>query len=109
MANQICYVITNAAFPEWVKIGFTSKVNMKSRLPTYQTGAPLRDYVVAYEKHFDDAKVAEKEVHKRLKIMGATHNNHEWFKISVGVARMILDAVSDDMENDVFELVKTRD
>lgn len=109
MASQICYVITNTAFPGWVKIGFTSKVSMKSRLPTYQTGAPLRDYVVSYQKHFEDAKLAETEIHKRLKIMGATHNNHEWFKITVGVARMILDAVSDDIENDVFEFVKVRD
>lgn len=108
MSTQICYVITNEAFPDWVKIGFTSKVTMKSRLPTYQTGAPLRDYIVAYEKHFDDAKVAEREVHNRLKMMGATHNNHEWFKITVGVAKMILDSVGDDIENGIFEFVKTR-
>ena len=98
--SQICYVITNAAYPEWVKVGFTSKSEMTSRLRVYQTGSPFRDYEVYHQVLFDDAKSAEKEVHKRLKMMGAQKKN-EWFKISKKLAANIIDAVFDDIENDL--------
>lgn len=96
--SQICYVITNAAYPEWVKVGFTSKSEMTSRLRVYQTGSPFRDYEVYHQVLFDDAKSAEKEVHSRLKQMGAQKKN-EWFKISKKLAANIIDAVFDDIEN----------
>ena len=97
---QICYVITNKAWPEWVKIGFTSKSEMKTRLSTYQTGSPFRDYKVYHEVLFDDAKSAEKEVHKRLKQMNATRSpGTEWFKMSKKIAANMIDSVLDDIEN----------
>ncbi len=99
--SQICYVITNAAYPEWVKVGFTSKSEMTSRLRVYQTGSPFRDYEVYHQVLFNDAKSAEKEVHKRLKMMGAQKKN-EWFKISKKLAANIIDAVFDDIENDLI-------
>lgn len=99
--SQICYVITNAAYPEWVKIGFTSKSEMTSRLRVYQTGSPFRDYEVYHEVLFDDAKAAEKEVHSRLKLMNATKKN-EWFKISKKLAANMIDAVLDDIENELI-------
>lgn len=100
---QICYVITNAAWPEWVKIGFTSKSEMKSRLSTYQTGSPFRDYEVYHEVQFEDAKLAEKEVHKRLKQMNATRSpGTEWFKMGKKMASNMIDSVLDDMENDLL-------
>ncbi|ECV9083715.1 GIY-YIG nuclease family protein [Salmonella enterica subsp. enterica serovar Infantis] len=98
--SQICYVITNPAWPEWVKIGFTSKSEMKTRLSTYQTGTPFRDFEVYHEVHFDDAKEAEKEVHKRLKQMNATRSpGTEWFKIPKKLAANMIDGVADDLEN----------
>lgn len=103
--SQICYVITNAAYPEWVKVGFTSKSEMTSRLRVYQTGSPFRDYEVYHEVLFDDAKSAEKEVHKRLKLMGAQKKN-EWFKISKKLAANIIDAVFDDIENNLLPKTK---
>jgi len=99
--SQICYVITNAAYPEWVKVGFTSKSEMTSRLRVYQTGSPFRDYEVYHQVLFEDAKSAEQEVHKRLKMMGA-HKKNEWFKISKKLAANIIDAVFDDIENDLI-------
>lgn len=97
---QICYVITNPAWPEYVKIGFTSKSEMKTRLSTYQTGSPFRDYEVYHEVQFDDAKTAEKEVHKRLKQMNATRSaNTEWFKMPKKIAANMIDSVLDDLEN----------
>lgn len=100
---QICYVIINEAWPEWVKIGFTSKSEMKTRLSTYQTGSPFRDYVVYHEVHFEDAKLAEKEVHKRLKQMNASRSpGTEWFKMPKKLAANMIDSVLDDMENDLL-------
>lgn len=100
---QICYVITNPAWPEYVKIGFTSKSEMKTRLSTYQTGSPFRDYEVYHEVLFDDAKKAEKEVHKRLKQMNATRSgNTEWFKMPKKLAANMIDSVLDDLENDLL-------
>lgn len=99
MSNQICYVIINQAWPEWVKIGFTSKEEMKTRLSTYQTGSPFRDYEVYHEVYFEDAKAAEKEVNKRLKQMNATQGTgKEWYKMPKKLAANMIDAVLDDLE-----------
>ena len=38
------YLITNKAWPEWVKVGRTA--NPRVRLRNYQTSSPLRDYEV---------------------------------------------------------------
>lgn len=101
--SQICYVIINPAWPEYVKIGFTSKSEMKERLSTYQTGTPFRDFEVYHEVHFDNARIAEKEIHKRLKQMNATRlPNSEWFKMPKKIAANIIDSVLDDMENDLL-------
>lgn len=99
MSKQICYVIVNEAWPEWVKIGFTSKEEMKSRLSVYQTGSPFRDYVVHHEVYFDDAKAAEKEVQKRLKLMNATQGTgKEWYKMPKSIASNMIDSVYVDLE-----------
>ncbi|SOK58529.1 hypothetical protein [Yersinia phage fHe-Yen9-04] len=99
MSKQICYVIINPAWPEWVKIGFTSKEEMKTRLSTYQTGSPFRDYEVYHEVYFDDAKAAEKEVNKRLKQMNATQGTgKEWYKMPKSIASNMIDSVLDDLE-----------
>lgn len=101
--SQICYVITNAAWPEYVKIGFTSKSEITERLRTYQTATPFRDFEVYHEVKFPDARVAEKEIHKRLKQMNATRQpNTEWFKMPKKLAANIVDSVLDDMENDLL-------
>lgn len=101
--SQICYVVINPAWPEWVKIGFTSKSEMKTRLSTYQTGTPFRDYEVYHEVYFDDAKEAEKEVHRRLKLMNATRSpGTEWFKMPKSIAANMIDGVFTDLENDLL-------
>lgn len=98
--SQICYVITNAAWPEWVKIGFTSKSEMDSRLSTYQTGTPFRDYEVYHTVYFDDARSAEKEVKKRLKSMNAVQGEgKEWYKMTKRIAANMIDAIYDEMES----------
>lgn len=97
--SQICYVIVNQAWPEWVKIGMTTKSEMKTRLSTYQTGSPFRDYVVYHEVYFEDARTAEKEISKRLVQMNATRGEGEWYKMTPRLAANMLDSIFDDMDN----------
>ena len=40
------YIISNTNFPNYYKIGVTEDI--KSRLRTYQTSSPLRNYKVEY-------------------------------------------------------------
>ena len=40
------YVITNAAWPEWVKVGMA--IDADDRLNGYQTSSPFRDYELQY-------------------------------------------------------------
>lgn len=101
--SQICYVIINSAWPDYVKIGFTTKSEMTERLRTYQTATPFRDFEVYHEVYFDDARLAEKEIHKRLKQMNAIRQpNTEWFKMSKKIAANIIDSIRDDMDNDML-------
>ena len=50
------YVITNKAWPEWVKIG--RAIDANDRLRSYQTNSPLRDYWIVYSEYFDDVDEA---------------------------------------------------
>ncbi len=56
------YIITNKSFPGWVKIGVTEDI--KSRLRTYQTSSPLRNYKIEYYIHHPDCYGAEKDINK---------------------------------------------
>lgn len=98
---MIAYCITNPAFPGWVKIGFTSKTEMKTRLSVYQTGTPFRDYCVEHVVEFVNARLAEKEVHNRLKGMNCECNG-EWFKCSTKIACNILDGVKSEIESNIL-------
>lgn len=101
MSKQICYVIINPAWKDWVKVGLTTKSEMKTRLSTYQTGTPFRDFEVYHEVLFDDAKKAEYEVHKNLRLMCSEHKN-EWFKISPKLAANIIDCVKEEIDSELL-------
>ncbi len=86
------YVITNNAWPEWVKIGMA--VDAEDRLSGYQTSSPHRDYILEHAVHSGDRRKAEQEAHtKALKI--ALDSNGEWFKLSVEQAINILDNLNE--------------
>lgn len=44
MAESICYLCTNPAWPNWTKVGITNKRGKKKRLSAYQTSSPHSDY-----------------------------------------------------------------
>ena len=48
------YVITNKAWPEWVKIG--RAIDANDRLRSYQTNSPLRDYWIVYSQYFEEGR-----------------------------------------------------
>ena len=82
------YIITNPAWPHWVKIGMA--IDAEDRLNGYQTSSPMRDYKLEYSVKSNDRRKAEKKAHNMaLKKCDDTHG--EWFKMSVSDAVDLLD------------------
>ena len=74
------YVITNAAWPEWVKVGMA--IDADDRLNSYQTSSPFRDYELQYSVYCKDRRKLESKAHKAVEAIASDRNN-EWFKASV--------------------------
>lgn len=77
------YIITNDAWPEWVKIGMA--VDAEDRCNGYQTSSPFRDYKVRYAVSTKDRRKAESLAHKAAEKIAERRG--EWFKMSVGQAK----------------------
>ena len=86
------YVITNKAWPEWVKIGMA--IDAEDRLNGYQTSSPMRDFVLEHSVASNDRRKSEKEAHTRALPL-ATDCKGEWFKMSVKQAITILDSLNE--------------
>jgi len=90
--NQIqegyVYVMTNKAWPDWVKIGMA--IDAEDRLNGYQTSSPHRDYVLEHYVASNDRRKSEREAHTRALPL-ASDSKGEWFKLSVEQAITILD------------------
>ena len=74
------YVITNTAWPEWVKVGMA--IDADDRLSGYQTSSPFRDYKLQYSVYCKDRRKLEGKAHKAVEVI-ASARNYEWFKIPV--------------------------
>ena len=74
------YVITNTAWPEWVKVGMA--IDADDRLNGYQTSSPFRDYELQYSVYCEDRRKLEGKAHKAVEVIASDRNN-EWFKASV--------------------------
>jgi hypothetical protein len=77
------YIITNSAWPEWVKIGMA--IDAEDRLNGYQTSSPFRNYRLMYSVSTDDRRKAEAAAHKAAEKVAERMG--EWFKMSVGQAK----------------------
>lgn len=75
-ALGLIYVITNPAWPNWVKIG--QSINITKRLNDYQTASPLRDYTIFYSIAVKNPRQIEFKIHSRLSDRGIKRKN-EWF------------------------------
>jgi hypothetical protein len=87
VAEGYVYVVTNPAWPGWVKVGCA--VDYEDRTATYQTGSPHRDYVCQFFLHSERRVELEKEVHRRLE---HTIHGGEWFMIDVETAAATIKA-----------------
>ena len=72
------YVITNSAWPEWVKVGKASIA--EDRLNGYQTSSPFRDYKIVAKLATEDRHAKEREMHRIFEHF-AKERKGEWFKI----------------------------
>jgi len=87
------YVITNPAWPEWIKVGMA--VDSSDRLKNYQTCSPFRDYNILYSYKVKDRRAEENKVHERL--AKECNNINEWFKLKPAVANdLILEVIHED-------------
>ena len=82
------YVITNKAWPEWVKIGMA--IDAEDRLSGYQTSSPHRDYILEHSVYSNERRKAEQQAHSRAAKL-AIEVNGEWFKLTVQQAIEVLD------------------
>jgi predicted GIY-YIG superfamily endonuclease len=90
------YIITNKAFPNWVKIGITE--NLDKRLQQYQTADPFRGYVLEYSLQHPKYIEAEKKIKEFIKPFAKSIRN-EWFEISIDFAKSRLDEVLESYIN----------
>ena len=80
------YVITNPAWPEWVKVGMA--VDSEDRIKNYQTSSPFRDYILVYSYEVDDRRAAEAAAHVRL--AKECDNINEWFRLPPPIANELI-------------------
>ena len=85
------YVITNPAWPEWVKIGMA--IDAEDRLNGYQTSSPMRDYQLVHAIPTPDRSRAERVAHKAAALCGERQG--EWFKIATEEAVTILQHIKE--------------
>jgi hypothetical protein len=78
------YIIENKAWPNWLKIGTTK--NIKSRLSSYQTSSPFRDYKVLFLIKHPDYLKAEKNIKEQMKMFALSIKN-EWYEIDIDNAK----------------------
>lgn len=97
------YIVTNAAFPGWVKVGTT--LNLKERLHTYQTGDPHRNYRLEYFLHHPAFREAEKKIKEVMKHFAKAIKG-EWYEVDLNFAKSRLEEQLDDYNNVPEELVQ---
>lgn len=85
------YLISNKAWPEWVKIG--KAVSAYDRLRSYQTSDPLRSYELIAHAYVQNRSVKERELHTLAEVF-AEERRGEWFKINPYEAEALLKAVA---------------
>lgn len=87
------YIITNPAYPAWVKVGLASE-SAEDRLRSYQTGDPFRSYQLDYSWRVGDCRAAEKSAHA---ILSAEYKRkNEWFQCGVEQARLLIEGTMEE-------------
>ena len=84
------YLITNMAWPEWVKVGKAGDAT--DRLKGYQTSDPFRSYVLHHSVVTANRHTSELEAHKALEALSEDRKN-EWFKVNLTTAVNCIEAL----------------
>ena len=87
------YIISNTNFPNYYKIGVTEDI--KSRLRTYQTSSPLRNYKIEYYVQHPDCYEAEKAIHESLKPFALSKKN-EW--VEINNLQIVIDRLDESLQ-----------
>ena len=87
MSPGYLYIITNKSWPGWIKIGTTR--NLKTRLQTYQTGSPFRDYEVIYSIKHPQYLKAEQNIKYQMQRFAKQIKN-EWYEVDIEIAKVRL-------------------
>ena len=82
-----CYVITNSAWPGYVKFG--KALDPNSRLSSYNTNSPLRDYKLEEFRYFENRAKSEREILNSTEQFRSDAVG-EWRKMSVSDAVDVL-------------------
>lgn len=85
------YVITNPAWPAWVKIGMA--VDAGDRCKGYQTSCPFRNFKLKYAVASTDRRASEAEAHKLAEDV-AEERRGEWFKMPTAYAIQVLNSLT---------------
>ena len=88
------YIITNPAWPKWVKIGMA--VDADDRCNGYQTSSPFRDYSVVATISTKDRRKAEALAHTIAEKL-TTDRRNEWFKLKPSQAKQVLAQVETEL------------
>ena len=84
------YAVSNPAWGGWIKVGKAGSIG--SRLSSYQTGSPKRDYEEEYSKYFPECGFAEKSVHSKLRRM-KINSDHEWFETDLATVKSVIESL----------------
>lgn len=84
------YIITNKAWPEWIKVGKAG--DAVDRLKGYQTSDPFRSYELKHSVTVDNRHTAEARAHKALELLSEDRKN-EWFKVDLPTAVRCIEAL----------------
>jgi len=86
------YLITNDAWPEWIKVGKAG--DAEDRLKNYQTSDPFRAYKLEHHVTVDNRHTGEVRAHEALEALSEDRKN-EWFKVDLTIAVRCIEALNE--------------
>ena len=85
------YIVTNKAIPGLVKVGYTTRSDIKLRLQEFNRAGLPYPYEEAYALWVEEPRLIEQRVHQALT---AHRENKEWFRCSVKQARETIEKIA---------------